>query len=252
MKNRFEIIPAIDILGGKCVRLTQGKYDLIEEYSPNPIEVAKNWIHLGAKRLHIVDLDGAKNGYPVNYEKISELIKETKGTEVEVGGGIRTIDTAKNYLDVGASYIILGTKIFQDSDFLAKITEKYNDRVIVGLDLKDKKVAVSGWGETLNMNLDTLGNYFTNIRQIICTDTSKDGTLGGPNLNLVKEVSSIFNSSNIIVSGGISKLEDLEEILNIKKTNHPNIAGAILGKSLYKGTIDLKLAIETAFKVLKN
>ncbi len=239
----FDLIPAIDILNGKCVRLTQGQYDQVEEFSTNPKEVAKKWIDLGAKRLHIIDLNGAKEGYPYNFNVISEIIKTTN-TIIQVGGGIRTLESIKNYLNEGASYLILGTKIFKDSTFLNDVIESFTNEVILGLDLKNDKVALSGWQETSDISLDSLKNsVLGKIKQIIVTDISKDGTLSGPNIKLVENVSGLFNSK-IIVSGGISDANDITQILNLKANGRNNITGAILGKSLYKGTIDLVSTLE--------
>ena len=249
MNKRFEIIPAIDILDGNCVRLTQGQYNLVEEFSNNPEEIAKKWISLGAKRLHIVELNGAKEGYPVNYKVISNLVKSIKADniELEVGGGIRTAESIKNYINEGVKYIVLGTKAFQDKDFLKQIVSKYKEKIIIGLDLKNKEIAVSGWYKTSNISLSTVASEMESIKQIIYTDISKDGTLSGPNLKSVEEIASLFNS-NIIVSGGISKIEDIKSILDLKGAGYPNISGVILGKSLYKGTIDLSNAIDLANK----
>ena len=244
-KNLFEIIPAIDILDGKCVRLTQGKYNQIEEFSTNPQEIAEKWINSGATRLHIVDLNGAKAGYPVNQNIIYKIAKlaKSKNTKIEVGGGIRTLESIKEYLNEGIDYIILGTKAFQDKTFLVKTAGLYTRQIILGLDMKNNRVALSGWQETTDINIKNLSCEITNIKQIIYTDISKDGTLTGPNLNSLKEVSNTFKS-NIIASGGISSIENILEILNLKKQNHPNITGVILGKSLYKGNIDLSNAID--------
>lgn len=242
-KNCFEVIPAIDILDGKCVRLTQGKYNLAEEFSNSPEEIAKRWIDCGAKRLHVVDLNGAKEGYPVNYKTITNITKLSPNIKVQVGGGIRTKETIEEYFNNGISYVILGTKAFQDNNFLQEVLELHTEKIILGLDLKNGKVALAGWQETKEIDVEELSKQVKNIKQIIYTDISKDGTLSGPNLKSIKEVASSFKSE-IIVSGGISSLEDIVSILNIRKEDHPNISGVILGKSLYKGHIDLSSAIE--------
>ena len=247
----FDIIPAIDILDGKCVRLTQGQYDLVEEFSSNPKEIIKKWVDLGAKRLHIIDLNGAKEGYPYNFKVISEIMKTTT-VVIQVGGGIRTLESMKNYLDEGASYLILGTKIFKDSTFLNTVIESFTNEVILGLDFKNDKVALSGWQETLDISLDKLKtSNLSKIKQTIVTDTSKDGTLSGPNIKLVENISKLFNSK-IIVSGGVSSVSDISKILNLKANGYSNITGVILGKSLYKGTIDLTSALELVRNELNN
>ena len=213
MPEDFEIIPAIDIMDGKCVRLTQGQYDKVEEFSTNPQEMAQKWIDSGAKRLHLVDLDGAKQGYPVNFNLISKITK-IPNIKVQIGGGIRTEETIRKYLDEGASYIILGTRAFQDKDFFKHVLGLYGERIILGLDLKNNRVALSGWHQTIEINLNNLENHLGNIKQIIYTDISKDGTLSGPNLHSVKQIASIFDS-NIIVSGGISGINDIVSLLNL-------------------------------------
>lgn len=247
-ENNFNIIPAIDILDGKCVRLTQGEYDKVEEFSSNPSEIAKKWFDSGAKRLHVIDLNGAKEGLPVNFKVISNIAKSTEA-KVQVGGGIRNHETIKKYLSEGVSYLIFGTKIFKDRTFLEEIKELYDEKVIIGLDLKNNKVVLSGWEETVDISISSLNDYIGQIKQVIYTDVSKDGTLSGPNLTSVSEIAGLLKS-NIIVSGGVSRIEDIIEILNLKKKKHANITGIILGKSLYRGTINLKSSIEIAEKEL--
>lgn len=244
--NSFEIIPAIDILNGKCVRLTQGKYDQVEEFSTDPLDIAKKWIDGGAKRLHIVDLDGAKDGSPVNKNLIIKLAKETK-TAIEVGGGIRTLESIKEYINEGIKYLILGTKAFQDKEFLDKALEMFGEKIIIGLDMKHNKIALSGWLETKEMDLESLKAYLSGVKQIIYTDISKDGMLTGPNLKSIKEISTCLKSE-IIVSGGIAKIEDIIELLKLKRNGLANISGVILGKSLYKGNINLNSAIQLVEK----
>lgn len=250
MNNRqFDIIPAIDILDGKCVRLTQGKFNELEEFSKSPQDIAKKWIDCGAKRLHIVDLDGAKAGHPVNFNVICDIVS-SPGIKTQVGGGIRSHEDIKDYLKEGVSYLILGTKAFKDKAFLKEVQKQHGEKIIIGIDLKDKKVALSGWEETTNISLNELANHIADTKQIIYTDITKDGTLSGPDLALLEEVASSIKS-NIIVSGGISTQDQILEILNLKNQKHTNISGVILGKSLYKGTIDLTSAIDLVNKVLK-
>lgn len=246
--TNFEIIPAIDILEGKCVRLTQGQYNNVEEFSSHPEEIAKKWTDLGAKRLHIVDLDGAKEGFPVNFKQIVKIIKSTNA-QVQVGGGIRSMESIKEYINEGTHYIVLGTKAFTDKVFLKNVLELYDEKIILSLDLKMGRVALSGWYETIDVDPGNMEDI-NNIKQIIYTDISKDGTLSGPNLKTLEKIAQTIKS-NIIVSGGISCIEDIIAILQIKKLRHSNISGAILGKSLYKGMINLSKAIEITQKELK-
>lgn len=241
MNNKFEIIPAIDILDGKCVRLTQGDYKIVEEFSTNPLEVAKKWEFEGAERLHLVDLNGAKDGFAVNKEIILKIVKNTN-MQVEVGGGIRNVETIKEYLEGGLNYVIVGTKVFKDISFLHEILNLFGKKIILGLDMKDGKIALSGWNELIEIDFNTLIKDINKVDQVIFTDISKDGMLTGPNLDSLKKIASLL-TSNIIASGGMSKIDDIISIIKLRN-NHPNISGAILGKSLYKGTIDLKSALE--------
>ena len=242
MKNTFEIIPAIDILDGKCVRLTQGDYEKKEEFSNNPVEVAKKWEAEGAKRIHVVDLNGAKSGSPINKPLILKIARSVNA-EVQVGGGIRTLETIKEYLDSKISYLILGTKAFQDKDFLNEALDFCKKKIIIGLDLKNNRVALSGWSETIDTDFNKLSSELQKIEQIIFTDISKDGMLTGPNIKSIQEVAKSF-SSKIIVSGGIGTLNDINAVLNLKKSGFENISGVVIGKSLYKGTINLSSAID--------
>jgi len=246
--NDFELIPAIDILGGKCVRLTQGDYEKVENFSDNPIDVAKKWIDCGVNRLHLVDLDGAKDGFPVNKDVIIKISKSINA-KVEVGGGIRTLESIKEYINEGISYIILGTKAFQDKSFLDNSINEFGSKIIVGLDLKNNKVALSGWKDDIAMDLNTLKEYLSGVSEVIYTDISKDGMLSGPNFKSVAEISNTLKSK-IIVSGGIASIENISELISMKKKKHSNISGVILGKSLYKGTIELKSAVELVKKEL--
>lgn len=250
--DNFEIIPAIDILGGKCVRLFQGDYKLAEEFSPDPIEIAEKWINLGAKRLHVIDLDGAKEGLPMNFKTISKIamLPEIK---VQVGGGIRTHKSMEEYFEAGVNRVILGTKAFSDKDFVRQAIKKYGERIIVGLDLKDKKIALSGWQQLIDIDLNKIPELLEGVEEIIYTDVSKDGTLEGPDFKSLEEVSSLFkHEQKIIVSGGISDIGDVLKLIELKKKSLANISGVILGKSLYKGSINLSSAISSAKTALRE
>lgn len=246
----FNVIPAIDILNGKCVRLTQGKYEEVEEFSDNLEETAKKWVSLGAGRLHVVDLDGAKEGRPINLKAILK-VRESVNIKIQVGGGIRDIFTLEEYINEGIDYVVLGTKVFQDKDFLNRALSLSSEKVIIGLDLKNKKIALSGWKETMEMEINELADYLKEVKQVIFTDTSKDGTLSGPNIKYIEEIASALKS-NIIASGGFSNIEDLKNIIELKKQKCSNLSGVILGKSLYKGAIDLKTAIQLVDKELEQ
>ena len=233
----MELFPAIDIIEGCAVRLVKGDYAQKTVYSTNPVAVARDFAKAGATYLHLVDLEGAKDGSTPNLELIREIVKES-GLLVEVGGGIRAEETIVKYLEAGVFRVILGTVAVENQQFLKAMVEKYGERIAVGVDIKDGKVAVKGWTELSEEScfafcekLQKMG-----IKTIICTDISKDGLLAGTNLALYQELSEKF-SVDFIASGGVTTLDD------IAKLQKMGLYGAILGKALYTGNIDLKQAI---------
>ena len=234
------IIPAIDLIDGKAVRLQKGDYDKVTVYNDNPVEVAKAFERANAKLLHVVDLDGAKEGATPNFDTVKAIIDST-GLSVEVGGGIRDIETVKKYVDIGVDRIIIGTAAVMDPELLKKVVELYGERIVVGVDVKDGYVAINGWLEISKLSCFDFCQSLSNIgvKTVICTDISKDGMMSGTNIELYKELSARFGM-NIIASGGVSTLDD------VKKLAQMNIYGAIVGKALYTGAIDLKQAIEEA------
>ncbi len=233
------IIPAVDILGSKCVRLTMGDYEVKKEYELSPAEAALNWQRLGAKRLHLVDLDGAKSGNPDNFNIIKDIIKSVK-IPVEVGGGVRDDETIENYFNIGASYIILGSVLFKNINSVEASLLNYKGRIIAGIDLYDEKIAISGWreyvetpfGEAVENLRDRYG-----IRTFIFTDIKKDGMLAGVNLELMSRLAKL--GVNVIASGGVSGQDD---IVKLKELNLPSLEGVIVGKALYDGRLDLEKA----------
>ncbi len=234
----MKIYPAIDLRNGKAVRLTQGDYDRMTVYSNNPVEVAKSFFEAGARYLHIVDLDGAKDGTMSNFGVIKDIVAAT-GMFCEVGGGIRNLERIEEYLKVGAGRVILGTAAVNDPEFLKEAIKKYGNKIAVGVDAKDGYVAVDGWLNVTEVNgiefcykLRDMG-----VDTVIYTDIAKDGNMCGTNIPLYKELS-IIDGLNITASGGISSLEEIAELSNM------NIANAILGKALYTGTLDLSKAID--------
>ncbi len=233
------IIPAVDILGSKCVRLTMGDYDIKKEYNLSPSEAAVNWQELGAKRLHLVDLDGAKSGNPDNFDIIRDILKSVK-IPVEVGGGIRDNKTIESYFDTGASYVVLGSILFKDIGSVSSSLLKYKGKIIAGIDLYDEKIAISGWKEFVEIPFaeaveNLKGNY--GVETFIFTDIKKDGMLSGVNLNLISRLAKL--NISLIASGGVSALDD---IVKLKELNLPNLKGVIVGKALYDGRLDLKKA----------
>ena len=233
----MNIIPAIDLIGGKAVRLQKGDYDKVTVYSDDPASVAQSFEAAGAKYLHLVDLDGAKDGTTANFDTIKNIISKTN-LSVEVGGGIRTIDRVKKYIDIGVDRVIIGTAAVTDPDFLREAVKEYGDKIVVGVDIKDGYVAIKGWLEISQLScydfcksLEELG-----VKTIICTDISKDGMMSGTNRELYLELSNRFGL-NIIASGGVSSLDDVIALTAM------DIFGAIVGKALYTGDIDLSKAI---------
>lgn len=233
------ILPAIDIIGGKAVRLYQGDYSKEEKINRDTIEIALEFENLGAEYIHLVDLDGAKNGTPVNHDIIIKLAK-TLNIPVEVGGGIRSLETICNLLENGVSRVILGTVAIKDKNLLKKSLSLYGDKIAVGVDCKDGYVCTEGWLDTSEVHyidfckkLECLG-----VDNIILTDISKDGTLQGPNLDMLKALSKNVNVK-ITASGGV---RDIDNIKDLKKLN---IYGAITGKAIYSGKLNLEDAINT-------
>jgi len=234
----MELFPAIDLIGGCAVRLVKGDYAQKTVYSDNPAEVAKSFAAAGAKYLHVVDLEGAKDGGTPNLETIQNIV-ENGGLLVEVGGGIRSEEVIKKYLDAGVFRVILGTAAVQNPVFLEEMVQKYGEKIAVGVDIKDGMVAIKGWTEVSQESCFDFCEKLQRIgvRTIICTDISKDGLLSGTNLELYKELSEKF-SVDIVASGGVTTLDD------VKKLADMGMYGAILGKALYTGNIDLKAAVE--------
>ena len=234
----MELFPAIDLIGGCAVRLVKGDYAQKTVYSDNPAEVAKSFAAAGAKYLHVVDLEGAKDGGTPNLETIQNIV-ENGNLLVEVGGGIRSEEVIKKYLDAGVFRVILGTAAVQNPAFLEDMVQKYGEKIAVGVDIKDGMVAIKGWTEVSQENCYDFCEKLQKIgvKTIICTDISKDGLLSGTNLELYKELSEKF-SVDIVASGGVTTLDD------VKKLADMGMYGAILGKALYTGNIDLKAAVE--------
>lgn len=234
------IFPAIDIVDGKAVRLFKGDYAQMTVYSENPVSVAKDFEKAGAKWVHLVDLEGAKNGDTPNLETVCKIVRETN-LKVEIGGGIRSLEVVAKYLDVGVSRVILGTAAVKDPEFLKESLRLYGDKIAVGVDLKDGKVAIKGWTEVSEEDAYEFCQKMQNlgVKTIICTDISKDGAMQGTNLGLYQELSKRFDLQ-IIASGGVSSMED------IVKLSEMSLYGAIIGKAYYTKAIDLVEAIEVS------
>lgn len=238
----MKIFPAIDLIDGKAVRLFKGDYEKMTIYAENPMDIVNDFSSQGAKYLHLVDLEGAKSGLTPNLDTIKKIVKESN-LFVEVGGGIRSIEVIKKYLDIGVSRVILGTIAVTDPKFLEQTIKEFGDFIAVGVDIKDGFVAIKGWTEKSQYNyldfcdkLESLG-----VKTLICTDVSKDGAMKGTNLELYKTLVDRYNF-NVIASGGVSSLEDVVKLSEI------GVYGAIIGKAYYEKAIDLTRAIEIGGK----
>lgn len=236
----MKLFPAIDLYGGMAVRLLHGDYEKMTVYSHNPIEIAKDFERCGASCIHLVDLEGAKDGTTPNLDTVEKIVKETSLFS-EIGGGIRTMETARRYIESGVDRIILGTAAVNDRDFLCRALEEFGEKVAVGVDIKDGLVAIKGWLETSELDcfdfcdeMQSLG-----VKTLICTDISKDGAMKGTNRELYRLLSEKF-SINITASGGVSSLDD------VKALREMNLYGAIIGKAYYTGAINLSEALEAS------
>lgn len=236
----MNIFPAIDLYERKAVRLFKGDYAEMTVYSDNPVEIAHDFEAKGAKYIHIVDLEGAKNGETPNFEVVKEIAQNT-GLFCEIGGGIRSIYTVEKYLSAGLDRVILGTAAVNDEEFLRTAVNKYGDKIAVGVDIKDGFVAVKGWTEKSEYSCFDFCEKMREIgvKTLICTDISRDGAMRGTNRQLYKELSDKFDM-NITASGGVSSIEDIKALRGL------NLYGAIIGKAYYIGAIDLKEALEAA------
>ncbi len=231
-------IPAIDLKEGKCVRLRQGVMADSTIYSDRPGEMAKRWEDNGAELLHVVDLDGAFAGKPQNLKSIREIVKSIS-IPVEVGGGIRTMETVDALIEAGVARIIIGTKAIEDPSFVKEAAEKYPENIVVGIDAKDGLVAVRGWAEVTKKNALELAKAMSKfgIADIIYTDIKRDGMLQGPNLEATRMMAEQAGVP-VIASGGVSNLKDIKDLCKIK-----GLKGVITGKALYDGTLNLREAI---------
>jgi phosphoribosylformimino-5-aminoimidazole carboxamide ribotide isomerase len=232
----MRIIPAIDIIDGKCVRLTQGDYGQKKIYNDSPLEVAKAFEGAGLKYLHLVDLDGAKAGKVTNWKTV-EAIAGNTALAIDFGGGIKTEDEIKKLCDLGVKQVNLGSIAVKDPGRVEKWIQSYGaEKIILSADVKDEKISISGWRENSSVGImDFIANYLDmGIRFITCTDISTDGMLQGPNVGLYERLINAFPSIKLIASGGVSGDQDLDDLAKI------NVDGVIVGKAIYEGRIDLK------------
>ena len=234
------LFPAIDLFEGKAVRLFKGDYARMTVYSEHPEEIGKDFAACGATHAHLVDLEGAKSGETPNLETVIR-IRESSGLFCEIGGGIRSMEVVKRYLDAGLDRVILGTAAVEDEKFLTAAVEKYGEKIAVGADVRDGFIAVKGWTEKSSIGLMDFCRKMEKIgvKTLICTDISRDGAMRGTNREMYRELSEELGLQ-ITASGGVSSLEDVESLRKM------NLYGAIIGKAYYTGDIDLKKALEAA------
>lgn len=231
------IIPAIDLKGGKCVRLFQGKMEQETVYSDNPMAVAEAWVKAGAKRLHIVDLDGARSGRPQNAAIIGRIAQAFPDVTVQVGGGIRDEDTIQAYLEAGVAYVIIGTSAVSAPHFVPDACTAFPGHIIVGLDVRDGKIAIDGWSKLSNHDVIDIAKRFERdgVEAIIYTDISRDGTLDGVNIEATAELARAITIP-VIASGGVATLDDIRGLCGISVDG---VMGAVVGKALYEGALKL-------------
>lgn len=236
----IEIIPATDIIGGKCVRLTKGDYDKCTTYEGSPADMAVEFERMGAHRLHVVDLDGAKSKHVVNTQSLREITRRTSLT-VDFGGGIKSERDIEEAFEAGASMVTVGSIAATDKELFLRWLDKYgSDRIILGADVRNGKISVNGWKEDSSQELmPFLEDYFKRgVRNVLCTDISKDGTLKGPSVELYKEIMKAFPQLNLIASGGISSIRDIEML------DQNGIPSVVFGKAYYEGKITNNELIE--------
>ena len=238
------LIPAIDLKAGQCVRLKQGRMDDDTVFSDDPVAMARRWVEAGARRLHLVDLDGAFAGSPKNRESIAAICAAFPDLPIQVGGGIREEETIEQYLDMGVSYVIIGSKAVSDPHFVSDACLSFPGHIIVGLDARDGKVAIDGWAKTSNMDVTELASRFEQdgVSSIVFTDIARDGMMQGANLTLLQDVCARTDRP-VIASGGVSTVEDIRAIRELVPQG---VEGAIVGSALYRGAFTLPEALDAA------
>jgi phosphoribosylformimino-5-aminoimidazole carboxamide ribotide isomerase len=231
------LIPAIDLKQGQCVRLRQGSMEDSTVFSDDPISMAQKWIDQGCQRLHIVDLDGAFEGRPVNADVIEDITRSFPDLPMQIGGGIRSIDTAEAYLAAGVKYVIIGTQAVKNPDFVTELCVEFPGSVIVGIDAKEGRVAIQGWAEESDLTADKLARQFEDqgVSAIVYTDISRDGMMQGVNVEATQTLAELI-SIPVIASGGVTDMEDIKRLTTVKSSG---IEGCIIGRALYERTIDL-------------
>lgn len=230
------LIPAIDIKDGKCVRLRQGKMEDSTVFSDSPVDMADKWVELGAKRIHLVDLDGAFAGKPANADVIHEIAEKHPDVSLQIGGGIRDEATIEAYLDAGVQYIIIGTRAVNEPHFVSDIAIEYPRHIIVGLDVKDGKVAIDGWSKLSKHDVIDLAQHFEEdgVHAIIYTDIARDGMMQGVNIEATQKLAEEIRIP-VIASGGVTDMKDIKALKAIEESG---VQGIITGRAIYEGTLD--------------
>lgn len=244
------IIPAIDLKDGKCVRLRQGQMDKATIFSDDPVATAKRWVDAGARRLHIVDLNGAVAGEPVNAAAVEAIVRTFPDLPVQVGGGIRDEETIQTYLDCGVRYVILGTKAVNAPHFVSDVCAEFPGHIIVGLDAKDGKVAIDGWSKLSGHDVIDLAKKYQveGVEAIVYTDIGRDGMMSGVNVEATMRLADSI-SIPVIASGGVSSLDDIKHVCKMAENG---VVGAIVGRALYEGTLDFAAAQKLADELSEN
>ena len=233
----MKILPAIDLKDGKCVRLSMGDYSQMKNYDFNPLELAMNWVDNGVKNLHIVDLDGAKDGKLSNFETIQKIREQIPNLYIQMGGGIRSLGDVQKYLDIGLDKVIIGTKAMSDPTFLDEFDSFTKNKIIIDMAVKDGNMAIQGWNQSSELDVDSFINYIETqqICEVVLTDVSKDGMLTGVNFDLINEVL-LKTEIPIIASGGVTTIDDIERLILLTKKG---LSGVIIGKAIYESRIKI-------------
>ncbi|MEE9161138.1 MAG: 1-(5-phosphoribosyl)-5-[(5-phosphoribosylamino)methylideneamino]imidazole-4-carboxamide isomerase [Gammaproteobacteria bacterium] len=241
------LIPAIDIKDGKCVRLRQGRMDDVTVYAENPLDMAKRWVDAGARRLHLVDLDGALAGNPVNASVVHDIAETFPDIPIQIGGGIRDADTIQAYLDAGVNYVIIGTKAVTAPHFVSDVCLEFPGHIIVGLDAKNGKVATDGWSKLSHHDVNDMAKHFEDdgVVSIIFTDIGRDGMMNSVNTEATVELCKHITIP-VIASGGITNLDDIRSLSEVAEEG---IEGAITGRAIYEGTLDFAEAQKLADEI---
>ncbi len=226
------LLPAVDILEGKAVRLARGEFDQRTVYDTDPLEAARRWIEQGARSLHVVDLDGARSGAPVNLEQVRRITAQAE-VPVQVGGGMRTIEAVRDAMDAGATRVLIGTAAYRDVDFLDQAIAEYDDRIVVSLDARDGRLAGAGWTQQTDIPIEAVIEQLgaRGVRRFVYSSIDRDGMLEGPDLDGARRVAEAVRGT-YTYSGGVSSLDDLRALVELRQVN---LSGVIVGKALYEG-----------------